>query len=93
MSLDQNGSDVFGVQVQYFDTVAPGTQMNLLESGYIFVAGDCSNHMMYRLTSDGSEDENAIVANSTMTFDEEDAPYNHKHLVRFCPRDQLHNME
>lgn len=93
MSLDQNGPDVFGIQVHYFDTIAPATQMNLLESGFLFVAGDCSNHVMYRLTSLGSEDEKAIVSNSTMPFDENDVARNHKQLVKFCPSAALQNME
>lgn len=93
VSLDQNGPDVFGIQVHYFDTIAPATQMNLLESGFLFVAGDCSNHVMYRLTSLGSEDEKAIVSNSTMPFDENDVAHDHKRLVRFCPSAALQNME
>ena len=59
--------------------------MNLLESGFLFVAGDCSNHVMYRLTSLGAEDEKAIVSNSTMPFDENVVVQSHKQLVRFCP--------
>mmetsp|Transcript_5527 Transcript_5527/g.9416 ORF Transcript_5527/g.9416 Transcript_5527/m.9416 type:complete len:369 (-) Transcript_5527:2298-3404(-) len=56
VTLDQVGQDVLGINVSYFDTIAPSTRMNLLESGYLFAAGDCSNHFMYRLTSLGDED-------------------------------------
>ena len=84
---------MFGLQVHYFDTIAPAAQMNLLESGYLFVAGDCSNHVMYRLTSLGSDDEKAIASDSTMPFDESDVAHNHKQLVRFCPVAGLQNME
>lgn len=45
--------------------------MNLLESGYLFAAGDCANHAMYSFTSLGDGDENPIVSNSTMEFDED----------------------
>ena len=45
--------------------------MNLLESGLLFAAGDCSDHILYRFTSLGSEDDDQIIAtNSTMIFDE-----------------------
>ena len=93
VSLDQSGADVFGIQVHYFDTIAPAAQMNLLESGFLFVAGDCSNHVMYRLTSLGSDDENAIASNSTVRFEENEVARNHKDLVRFCPSAELQNME
>lgn len=46
--------------------------MNLLESGYLFAAGDCSDHFMYRFTSLGADDEHPIVSNSTTQFSEDE---------------------
>jgi splicing factor 3B subunit 3 len=67
--------------------------MNLLESGYLFAAGDCSDHFMYRFTSLGADDENPIVSNSTQEFDEEMIIKDHSKLTRFCPRMEHKNLE
>ncbi len=48
VSLDQNGSDVLGITVQYFDTIAPSTQLTLLESGYLFAAGRAGGRFAVR---------------------------------------------
>ena len=82
MSLDQNGEDVLGLSVQYFDTIAPATQLTLLESGFLFSAGDSSNHIMYKFTSLGADEVNPVMSNSTMTS-----------LVRFCPRGDHENLQ
>lgn len=58
VDLDQEGQQVLGMQVTYFDTINPATKLTLLDSGYLFAAGDCSNHVIYRFTSLGGDDEN-----------------------------------
>ena len=67
--------------------------MNLLESGYLFAAGDCSDHFMYRFTSLGADDENPIVSNSTQVFNELEIMRDHSKLTRFCPRSENQNLE
>ena len=57
VSFEVSGTDVKSMKVSYFDTVAPLVQMNVLESGFLFAAADCSNHRIYRFTSLGDEDE------------------------------------
>ena len=84
---------MLGVSVQYLDTIAPSAQINLLESGYLFAAGDCSDHYMYRFTSLGADDEAPIVSNSTMVFDELEIIKDHSKLTRFCPRSETQNLE
>jgi hypothetical protein len=63
--------------------------MNLLESGYLFTAGDCSNHIIYRLNSLGDEDEEVPISTSNMPFDD---GTDHSKLVRFCPKSELVNL-
>jgi splicing factor 3B subunit 3 len=55
LTLDQVGEDVLGLNLFYFDTIAPCIKINLLESGFLFAAGDCSNHHIFRLTSLGED--------------------------------------
>jgi len=66
--------------------------MNVLESGFLFAAGDCSNHSMFSFTSLG-EDEEPIISNSTMDFDEDTVANDHKELIKFCPRTEYQNLE
>ena len=66
--------------------------MNVLESGFLFAAGDCSNHSMLSFTSLGEEDE-PIISNSTLDFDEDTVANDHKDLIKFCPRPEYQNLE
>jgi len=86
VTLDQNGNDVLGIVVQYLQTIVPCAQLNLLESGYLFAAGDCTNHYLYKFLDLGGGEEKPILSNSTIEFDEDDVVHNHDQLVRFCPR-------
>jgi len=83
---------VLGVSVQYFDTITPSSKLSLLESGYLFAAGDCSNHSMFRFTSLGN-DSDVGVSNSTQVFDETKIVSDHLALVKFCPRGEHVNLE
>ena len=35
------------MQVQFFDTVAPGININILKSGFMFLAAESSNHACF----------------------------------------------
>jgi len=78
--------------VMYFDTIAPSTKLALLESGFLFAAGDCSNHFIYRFTSLGGESELGI-SNSSKGFEEAKIINDHSQLVKFCPRADHQNLE
>jgi hypothetical protein len=71
---------VLGMSVSYFDTIPPSAKLVLLESGYLFAAGDCSNHIIYRFTSLGGD---AKV--STNSADNRE--------MRFCPQAVHQNLE
>jgi splicing factor 3B subunit 3 len=92
VSLDLSGNDVLGMSIMYFDTIAPSTKLVLLEAGYLFAAGDCSNHYMYRFTSLGG-DQDAGISNSSKSFEEAKVVNDHSELVRFCPRADYQNLE
>ena len=77
VTLDQNGTDVLGLQVSYFDTIAPSAKLVLLESGLLFSAGDCTNHHMYRFISLGGESGKLKASNSNQPFNEELVIKNH----------------
>lgn len=47
LTLDFTEQEVHSMQVQFFDTVAPGTSINILKSGFFFLAGESSNHASF----------------------------------------------
>ena len=49
------------MRVQFFDTVAPGTSINTLKTGFLFLAGESSNHASYQFKEDGDNEENAVI--------------------------------
>ncbi len=77
VSMDFTGASVHNLSVQYFDTIAPCTQFNILRPGYLFTAGEFNNHVTYSFLGIGDNDPNPILANSTMKKDS---------LVTFNPR-------
>lgn len=93
LNLDLSGRDVIGITITYFDTIAPSTKLCLLESGYLFSAGDCSNHCMYRFTSLGIDASSRFSSNSSVPFDEATVAYDHSALKLFCPTNSLMNLE
>lgn len=56
VSLDYTDSKVHLITIRYFDTLAPGIAINILKTGYLFLAAEASNHCLYLFKSDG-EDE------------------------------------
>jgi hypothetical protein len=58
---------VHGVRIQYFDTVAPSKDLNIMRTGHLFVAGEASNHVFYRFKSTGEDDKDAVVCVSAQT--------------------------
>jgi len=52
---------VHGLSIQFFDTVAPGTALNIIPSGQLFLAGEASNHVFYQFKGIGDDEAGAAV--------------------------------
>jgi hypothetical protein len=52
------------MQIQYFDTLAPGLKINILMSGYLFHAAEARNHHLYAFKSTGEDETNPIICSS-----------------------------
>eukprot|EP01087_Luapelamoeba_hula_P013056 TRINITY_DN3708_c0_g1_i1.p1 TRINITY_DN3708_c0_g1~~TRINITY_DN3708_c0_g1_i1.p1 ORF type:complete len:1235 (+),score=206.04 TRINITY_DN3708_c0_g1_i1:98-3802(+) len=50
-SLAYQGTRVSAVKLQYFDTVPPANAMVVLKTGYLFIASEFSNQMLYQFQS------------------------------------------
>jgi splicing factor 3B subunit 3 len=75
--------------VQFFDTIAPGTSINILKTGYLFVGSESSNHAIYLFKSTGDDEENPVLCLSQQTEDFEKDP---SLIPRFNPREPV-NLE
>lgn len=72
--------DVHGVHVQYFDTITPSVELNILRNEFLFAASEYSNHVLYSIKSIGDEEEKPIFTYSTDSKDK---------LVTFNPREPV----
>ena len=93
IDLDHEGPQVLGMTIKYFDTIQPATKLVLLESGYLFAAGDCSNHMIYRFTSLGQDGENQVSSSSFHKFKEASLLQHFEALERFMPQMEHQHLE
>lgn len=82
MSIEHSGAAVHGISIQYFDTITPCTQLNILRPGYLFTAGEFNNHVTYSFLDVGDSDPNPVRTYSASKGKE----------VRFNPRSEAINL-
>jgi splicing factor 3B subunit 3 len=87
---------VHSMQVQFFDTVAPGTSINILKTGYLFVGAESSNHSMYLFKSTGDDEESPVVCISQQSEEFEKDPsliplFNPREPANLELRDEMQN--
>jgi len=88
LSLDWRGGQVLSVSISYFDTVQPANQISILPSGYLFVAGETSNHVLFQFTSSG-EDQHALATSASTLVPLYNPREQHLNLKA---EDELHNL-
>jgi splicing factor 3B subunit 3 len=60
INMQHTGAEVHGIQMQYFDTIQPCNEINILKTGFLFAASEYSNHAMYQFRSIGDDEEAPI---------------------------------
>ena len=60
VNLLHTGAEVHGIHVQYFDTISPCVEMNILKTGFLFTASEYSNHTMFEIKSIGDDETNPV---------------------------------
>lgn len=83
-----NTTTVHGLSVQYFDTINPCTQINILKPGFLWAAGEFSNHMLYSFIDIGDNETNPIKTFSTDSKDQL-VTFNPRDLVNLAPTDEF----
>lgn len=61
LEMDHTGQEVHSMSIRFFDTIAPGTHINILQSGFLFLAAESSNHANFHFTNIGEEPGAIIV--------------------------------
>jgi splicing factor 3B subunit 3 len=87
VSMDFTGASVHNLSVQYFDTIAPCTQFNILRPGYLFTAGEFNNHVTYSFLGNSTMKKDISSTISTLvTFNPRGDPLN------LAPTDEFQNL-
>ena len=47
--------------------MSPGTSINILKTGYLFLGAETSNHAIYLFKSTGDDEANPVVCSSQQT--------------------------
>lgn len=71
ITLETDEDMVTEIKLKYFDTVAVATAMNVLKTGFLFVASEFGNHYLYQIAHLGDDDDEPEFS-SAMPLEEGD---------------------
>ena len=60
---------VHNISVQFFDTIPPGSSINILQTGFLFLGAESSNHAIFEFKSTGEEEDDPKVCVSQQSED------------------------
>ncbi|KAK9385214.1 CPSF A subunit region-domain-containing protein [Lipomyces mesembrius] len=80
VTIDYNVRGVEALKIQYFDTVPVAVSLNILKSGFLFVAAEGGSHNFYQFVQLGEESgENEFTSTDYVKGDMSDYPAIHVH--------------
>ncbi|XP_071784938.1 splicing factor 3B subunit 3-like [Asterias amurensis] len=92
ITLETDEDMVTEVRMKYFDTVPIATSMNVLKTGFLFLAAEFGNHYLYQIAHLGDDDDEPEFS-SAMPLEEGDtfffAPRSLKNLVEIDQMESL----
>ncbi|XP_022082283.1 splicing factor 3B subunit 3-like [Acanthaster planci] len=92
ITLETDEDMVTEVRMKYFDTVPVATNMNVLKTGFLFLAAEFGNHYLYQIAHLGDDDDEPEFS-SAMPLEEGDtfffAPRSLKNLVEIDQMESL----
>ena len=71
MTLETDEDMVTEIKLKYFDTVPVASAMNVLKTGFLFVASEFGNHYLYQIAHLGDDDDEPEFS-SAMPLEEGD---------------------
>lgn len=79
ITLDVEDDVVSEIKIKYFDTVPVATSLNVLKTGFLFVASEFGNHYLYQIAHLGDDDGEPEFSSST--------PLSENETFMFAPRE------
>ncbi|KAK9464366.1 CPSF A subunit region-domain-containing protein [Lipomyces arxii] len=74
VTIDYNVRAVEGVKIKYFDTVSIAKSLNILKSGFLFVAAEGGAHGFYQFEKLGDDDDETEYSSADYTKDMSEYP-------------------
>lgn len=84
ITLETDDDMVTEIRMKYFDTVPVATSMNVLKTGFLFIASEYGNHYLYQIAHLGDDDDEPEFSSAT--------PLEEGDTFFFAPR-TLRNLE
>ncbi|XP_071488898.1 splicing factor 3B subunit 3-like [Diadema antillarum] len=84
ITLETDDDMVTEIRMKYFDTVPVATSMNVLKTGFLFIASEYGNHYLYQIAHLGDDDDEPEFSSAT--------PLEEGDTFFFAPR-PLRNLE
>ncbi|PIK57420.1 putative splicing factor 3B subunit 3 [Apostichopus japonicus] len=67
ITLETDEDMVTEVRMKYFDTVPVATTMNVLKTGFLFIAAEFGNHYLYQIAHLGDDDDEQEFSSATIS--------------------------
>ena len=92
ITLDIGDDIVTEIKLKYFDTVTVATSLNVLKTGFLFVACEFGNHHLYQIAHLGDDDGEPEFSSSTPLQEGETFMFAPRELKNLVPVDELESL-
>ncbi|KAE9554985.1 hypothetical protein FO519_001803 [Halicephalobus sp. NKZ332] len=88
VTLDTEGDIVTNLYLKYFDTVPPANDLCILKTGFLFVAAEFGNHMLYQIARLGTDDNETVFSSGSTP-----GLYSCRDLLNLCAVDSIDSLD
>ena len=81
--MDCTEQTVHSISIRYFDTIPPGVTINILQTGFLFLGAESSNHAVFCFKSLGDDEVSPTICVSQQS---KDFDLDRRLVPRFNPR-------
>ncbi|XP_071823754.1 splicing factor 3B subunit 3-like [Apostichopus japonicus] len=92
ITLETDEDMVTEVRMKYFDTVPVATTMNVLKTGFLFIAAEFGNHYLYQIAHLGDDDDEQEFSSATHLEEGETFFFAPRPLRNLVEVDQLESL-
>lgn len=92
LTLEIDDDLVTEVKLKYFDTLPVATSLNILKTGFLFVASEFGNHMLYQIAQLGDNDDEPEFSSSMPIEEGETFFFTPRELRNLILVDEVHSL-